>query len=79
MREREQMISQLEWANAELVSSGKCAHWFRDCDAITKKVTEGVNGFLMQELLVASGHCDVGAVELFRQGAWGEHDWGLCM
>ena len=47
---------------------GKCAHWFKDCDETMKKVTEGVNGFLFQELLEASRHTDKSVVELFRLG-----------
>ena len=49
--------------------AGKNAHWFEQCDEITKKVSEGVNGFLFQELLWASDHCDLEVAELFRQGA----------
>jgi hypothetical protein len=65
---REEMISQIEFAAAELRESGKNAHWFSQCDAVMKQVCEGVNGFLFQELLWASQHCDLEVVELFRQG-----------
>ena len=65
---REEMISQIEFAASELRESGKNAHWFRESDVVTKKVCEGVNGFLFQELLWASDHCDLEVVELFRQG-----------
>jgi hypothetical protein len=68
MQQREEMISQIELANTVLWESGKCEHWFRNCDPIIQKVSEGVNGYLLQELLTASHHCDVAAVELFRTG-----------
>jgi len=68
MQEREEMISQLELASEEIWLSGKGAHWFRDSDEIIKKVTEGVNGFLLEQLLMASHYRDVAAVELFRRG-----------
>ena len=68
MQQREEMISQLELANEELRSSGKSAHWFQGCDETTKKVAEGVNGYLLEELLIASKYCDVAAADLFRNG-----------
>ena len=68
MQEREEMISQLEFANSELWESGMCEQWFSRCDATTRRVSEGVNGYLMQELLTASRHCDLAVVELFRHG-----------
>ena len=68
MQEREEMISQLELASEEIWRSGKGAHWFRDSDEIIKKVIEGVNGFLLEQLLMASHYRDVAAVELFRRG-----------
>ena len=68
MEEREKMISQIEFAGSELKASGKCAEWFSGCDEILKHATKGVNGFLMQELLLAAQHCDKSAAELFRLG-----------
>jgi len=35
---------------------------------MVKKVSEGVNGFLFQELLEASRHTDKSVAELFRIG-----------
>ena len=67
--EREEMISAIEFAGSEIFASGKGDHWFADCDEITKRVTEGVNGYLLEELLRASGHCDTAVVDLFRKGA----------
>lgn len=68
MQQREEMITQLELADEQLRSSGKCAHWFSKCDEVTKKVSCGVNGFLLQELLRASHHSDLAAADLFRDG-----------
>ena len=68
MQQREEMISKLEEANATMWDSGKRAEWFQLRDAITKGVSAGVNGFLLQELLCASGHCDLAAADLFREG-----------
>ena len=70
MQQREEMITQLEHADKELRRSGKCAHWFSKCDEVTKKVSCGVNGFLLQELLRASHHSDLAAADLFRDGTW---------
>ena len=62
------MISQLEFANAQIWSTGKSDWWFRDCDEIIKQVTEGANGYLLEELIRASKHPDTSAAELLRQG-----------
>ncbi len=72
MRQREEMITRLEWANEQLWKSGKCQQWFRQCDDGIKRVSEGVNGYLLQELLRASRHCDLAVVELFRE-VWRVH------
>ena len=71
MRQREEMITRLEWANEQLWKSGKCQQWFGQCDDGIKRVSEGVNGYLLQELLRASRHCDLAVVELFRKGMEG--------
>ena len=68
MQEREEMISQLELASEEIWLSGKGAHWFLDSDEIIKKVFEGVNSFLLEQVLIASHYRDRAAVELFRRG-----------
>ena len=68
MRQREEMISQLELANAQMWSAGKRDWWFGDCDDITKQVTEEANGCLLEELIRASNHCDASAAELLRKG-----------
>ena len=75
---REEMTSQIEFAASELRKSGTNAHWFRECDDITKHVSEGVNGFLFQELLGASHHRDQSAADLFREGANIAHVSALC-
>ena len=66
--QREEMISQLEWANAQIWSTGKRDWWFRNSDETVKQVAEGVNGYLFEELIRASKHRDTSAAELFRQG-----------
>ena len=68
MQQREEMLLKLEEANAAMWESGKRAEWFQKCDGITKGVSAGVNGYLLQELLRASGHCDPDAADLFRDG-----------
>ncbi len=67
--QREEMISQLEFADAELRKSGKQARWFHGCDEAIKALSKEVNGFLFQELLAATKYKDCEAVELFRRGA----------
>jgi len=67
--QREEMISQLELADAELRKSGKQARWFHGCDEAVKALCKEVNGFLFQELLAATKYKDSEAVELFRRGA----------
>ena len=44
--------------------------WFGDADNITRNVCKGINGYLMQELVQASGHCDKNVANLFRQGQY---------
>ena len=68
IQEREEMISQLVLSSEEIRLSGKGAQWFWNSDEIIKKVTEGVNGFFLEELLIASHYRDIAAVELFRRG-----------
>ena len=68
IQQREAMIQKLEEANAALWRSGKCVKWFERCDDITRGVSKGVNGYLLQELLSASHHFDVAAADLFRDG-----------
>jgi hypothetical protein len=68
MQQREEMIGQLEDADKMLRRSGKCAHWFSKCDDATKRVSSGVNGYLLQELLRASSHRDLAAADLFKNG-----------
>ena len=63
------MIQKIEEADEALRYSGKCAAWFSRCDEITKSVSKDVNGFLLQELLSVSRHCDTAAADLFRDGA----------
>ena len=66
--EREQMITQIENANARMWQSGLRDQWFAGCDDGVKRVCEGVNGHLMHELLVAFKYHDAECVELLRQG-----------
>ena len=66
--EREEMISSIEFAARELEESGKNAQWFEQCDEVTKSASQGVSGFLFQELLAAAKHIDPSVTELFRQG-----------
>ena len=48
---------------------GKNDLWLRaKADDITYCISEGVSGFLLQELVLASEHCDVEVAELFREG-----------
>ena len=68
IQQREEMMQKLEEANAALWNSGKRANWFERCDDITRSVSKGVNGYLLQELLSASHHCDVAVADLFRDG-----------
>ena len=42
--------------------------WFEDSDAVTRRMCSGVNGYLIQELVRATGHCDADVADLFRQG-----------
>ena len=51
------------------VAPGTNNLWLRaKADDITYCISEGVSGFLLQELVLASEHCDVEVAELFREG-----------
>ncbi len=54
------VITQLELANTKLRESGRCANSLQE---------PWKNSLLLQELLAASGHRDVGFAELFCKGA----------
>ncbi len=69
MQQRECMVAQLERADAELRASGRCAQWFSGCDATTLAVSGTMNGYLLQELVTVSGHCDTECANFFRSGA----------
>ena len=48
---------------------GKNDLWLRaKADDITYCISKGVSGFLLQELVLASEHCDLEVAELFREG-----------
>ena len=48
--------------------TGKNDAWLEGVDAITYSISKGVSGFLLQELVAASAHCDENVSELFRDG-----------
>ena len=49
--------------------AGKNDTWLRkESDAITYEISKGVSGFLLQELVLTSAHCDSEVAELFRKG-----------
>ena len=50
-------------------ASGKNDAWLKaGADEITYPISKDVSGFLLQELVHASGHCDPEVAELFRKG-----------
>jgi hypothetical protein len=75
IREREEMISQLEFADAEIRRSSQHSKWLDGCktDAV-RQLAKEVNGFLFSELLAAVAYHDRDAVELFRRGVCIRYD-----
>ena len=69
MQEREEMISQLELANEVMWENGICQDWLSRADDRVRKVSSGVNGVLLGQLLLATKHVDSTCAELFREGA----------
>ena len=69
MSQREAMISKLEEAGSKIIASGRNDSWFQGCDSTTRGVSKNVNGYLFQELLLASGYQDAECIEFFRSGA----------
>ena len=43
--------------------------WYQGCDAWVRKVAGAANGLLFQQLLEATGYCDVDCVNMLRHGA----------
>ena len=65
------MISHLELADAKMRESSLQQQWFGDADAGIRSVSGQCNGQLFEQLLQASGYCDVACVRLLRSGAHG--------
>ena len=76
--EREEVISQLERADALMRASGMCTEWFAECDREMRAVVGASNGQLFEQLLKACKYKDAQCVELLRKGAtsWVSLAWG---
>ncbi len=57
------------WVQGRLLYAGMVQHWYQHCDDHVRRVACNANGKLLAEILRADGYCDVGCVELLRQGA----------
>ena len=62
------VVVSLETAIKLMRSSGLCDEWFKGVDHETWEVAKHVNGPLFTQLLDAVSYCDVGCVEMLRQG-----------
>ena len=66
---RETIMSAIEKDAQRFIDTGLAAAWFGDADSQIKKVSQEVNGPLLELLLKVSNHVDMQCPELFRQGA----------
>ena len=69
MRHRDNILSRLEDWDRALRRDGSVQRWFAGADDATRAVSDGVNGPLLAELLVITSYGDLGAADLFRNGA----------
>ena len=69
MRHRDNMLPRLEDWDRALRRDGSVQRWFAGADDATRAVSDGVNGPLLAELLVITSYGDLGAADLFRNGA----------
>ena len=65
---REDMILQLELADATMRKTGLCNAWFNAVGAATPEVAKDCNGQLFEQLLLNSGYTDPESVNLLREG-----------
>ena len=49
-------------------NNGLVEEWFKDADPAVRKITAGVNGQLLEQLLRVLKYHDVACVELLRRG-----------
>ena len=62
------MLAKLEEADRALRATGRQQLWFNGADPSVLQVAGSCNGFLIEQLLRASGYCDVECVNLLREG-----------
>ena len=63
IREREEIISQIEKAGDMLKGPGWCSQWWDGSDSSTRAICGDANGHLFEELSRVTGHWDATAVE----------------
>ena len=69
IQEREATLQVLEATAAKCVSDGSCRRWLAGADAEVQRVSEHVNGPMLEALANHAGYHDVACVECFRKGA----------
>ena len=68
IKKREEMILQLELADAKMRESGLCAALFNAAETPTPRVAKDCNGQLFEQLLLNSGYGDPDCANLLREG-----------
>ena len=67
--DREETMQCIERHAQKLWASGEVDRWFLGCDAGVRRVSRGVNGPLLDDLVEAADHCDHACPDMFRHGA----------
>jgi hypothetical protein len=68
MEQRLKVVEQVEAIDAALRESGMQLSWFRGADQQVLDVAGEANGYLFEQLLIATGYHDVRCVEMLRTG-----------
>ena len=68
MREREEVISALEEAGRRMWNSGLVKSWYEGADPTVRAAAGRVNGYLLEQLLRATGYEDWRCARIFRDG-----------
>ena len=69
IEEREAFTCALERAGAAMWASGVAGDWYAQADPCVQRVSEGVNGLLLQHLATITRFGDSECVQFFRKGA----------
>ena len=69
IRYRDAAMAAIEKAASEFMHSGAAEKWLSDSDPHVRAVSQGVNGPLLEYLIMKSSHPDSDCANLFKHGA----------